>query len=324
MLSNNLKRHEQTHGDILSMTDDEVRKELRTQHAVQKQREERRQKVIEIAQEEGIPIQHYYNKLFPLEASTDHDLYTDEKYLQRTVEERLIKKNEIYNQKLKIGEKINTLLLERVIAERSLKKDDKEALVLYRKQVPRLDIQDVQLRIWQQQLLDIIKVSSVREVIWVKGVKGNEGKTWFQKYVQSVFGSDRVAELDLKSKTANILHPLRKFPLYTIDIFFFNDARAINYESCCYTALEDIKDGKGMASKFNSEVIHFKTPNVVVVFSNTDPDMKQLSKDRWKIYNITKDGLKSYEDRLWKLMHTRRDCQSDFGRKNECKESDYE
>ena len=208
--SDNMKRHMRTHKDILSMTDDEVRKELRTQHAVQKQREERQQKVIEIAQEEGIPI----NKLFPLEASTD--LYTDEKYLQRTVEERLIKNNEIYNQKLKIGEKINTLLLERVIAERSLEKDDKDALGLYIKQVPRLDIQDVQLRIWQQQLLDIIKVSSVREVIWVKGVKGNEGKTWFQKYVQSVFGSDRVAELDLKSKTANILHALRKFPLYTV------------------------------------------------------------------------------------------------------------
>ena len=51
--------------------------------------------------------------------------------------------------------------------------------------------------------------------------------------------------------------------------------------------------------------------------------MKQLSKDRWKIYNITKDGLISHEERLWKLMHTKRDCQSDFGR-NEYKESDYD
>ena len=86
---------------------------------------------------------------------------------------------------------------------------------------------------------------------------------------------------------------------------------------------DNIKDGIASASKFNSEVIQFKTPNVVVVFSNTDPDMKQLSKDRWKIYNITKDGLISHEERLWKLRHTKRDCQSDFGR-NEYKESDYE
>ena len=135
--------------------------------------------------------------------------------------------------------------------------------------------------------------------------------------MQALFGYARVARLDIKIKTANVLHILRKFPLSTTDIFLFNDARAINYESCCYTILEDIKDGIASASKFNSEVIQFKTPNVVVVFSNTDPHVKELSKDRWKIYNITKDGLISHEERLWKLRHTKRVCQSDFGRNSD-------
>ena len=79
-----------------------------------------------------------------------------------------------------------------------------------------------------------------------------------------MYGYSRVAMLDIKSKTSSILHALRKFPLSTVDIFFFNDARAINHELCCYTVLEHIKDGSATASKFNSEWIQFKNPNVVI------------------------------------------------------------
>ena len=78
-----------------------------------------------------------------------------------------------------------------------------------------------------------------------------------------------------------------------------------------------------ITDKFNSEVIRFRTPNIVVVFSNHDPDIKQLSKDRWKIYYITKHGLNSHEERIWNARHTKRVCQSDFGRSNN-NDSDYE
>ena len=311
--SDHMNRHMRTHKDILSMTDEEVRGELIERYTENVHREERRKKILEIALEENIPSSHCSEvalSAFPIANKI-------------SLREEMNHNNHEYLDKIELGEQIITFMTEDNIREESLAKEHKEALKVYRNQMPRIDIQDVELRPWQQQLLDIIKIPSEREVIWVKGVKGNEGKTWFQKYVQALFGYARVARLDIKIKTANVLHILRKFPLSTTDIFLFNDARAINYESCCYTILEDIKDGIASASKFNSEVIQFKTPNVVVVFSNTDPDMKQLSKDRWKIYNITKDGLISNEERLWKLMHTKRDCQSDFGR-NEYKESDYD
>ena len=132
--------------------------------------------------------------------------------------------------------------------------------------------------------------------------------------MQSPYGISRVAILDLKTKTANVLHAIRKFPLSTVNIFFFNDARAINYETCCYSVLEHLKDGSATASKFNSEQIQFRTPNIVVVFSNSIPDVKQLSKDQWAIYRITKDGLNDHTSRLWKLRHTKRECMSDFGK----------
>jgi hypothetical protein len=40
-----------------------------------------------------------------------------------------------------------------------------------------------------------------------------------------------------------------------------------------------------------------KTPNIVVVFSNEAPEVKQLSKDRWKIFQIRDDDLLDATDK---------------------------
>ena len=45
MHSNNLKRQSKIHKDIMSMNEDEVRKELQARHAINLQREEKRQKL---------------------------------------------------------------------------------------------------------------------------------------------------------------------------------------------------------------------------------------------------------------------------------------
>ena len=66
----------------------------------------------------------------------------------------------------------------------------------------------------------------------------------------------------------------------------------------CYSALEAITDGTAISGKYQSEVVRFKTPNVVIVFSNVDPDVMQLSRDRWQIFNIAKDGLNRIDGRL--------------------------
>ena len=57
MRSDHLRRHELTHRDILAMTDDEVREELRARNETRVYREEKHQRVEEIAQQENIPIE---------------------------------------------------------------------------------------------------------------------------------------------------------------------------------------------------------------------------------------------------------------------------
>ena len=49
--------------------------------------------------------------------------------------------------------------------------------------------------------------------------------------------------------------------------------------------------------------VKFRTPNVVVVFSNAEPDVMQLSNDRWKILRIKKDGLDSKQKQLSKIVN---------------------
>ena len=154
-------------------------------------------------------------------------------------------------------------------------------------------------------------------------MKGNEGKSWFQSYLASLYGHARVVRLDLKMKTSNILNALTKRPLSSTDVFLFNEPRAVNNELCNYNILESIKDGIAVSSKYNNDVITFKVPNVVIIFSNSIPQMKELSRDRWQIFRIVKEGLKRSDERIWEKQKNKQPCYSDFGKSEKQDDDDY-
>ena len=230
-------------------------------------------------------------------SSSDNDLKSE-----------MITNDMLFDEKINLGKSIYNLLRETNTKEESLSTAHKEALDLYQRK--RLSFQaDVKLTLfnWQNELLlEYVEKPTYREVIWVKGALGNEGKTWFQNYVQSLLGTERVVQLDLKNSVGTIMHIVRKLPLSSIDTFLFNDARSGQSEMRCYEVLENIKDGRAIASKYASDIVRFQTPNVVIVFSNADPDTRQLSKDRWKIFYINKEGLRDQTNRLWNLQHGRK------------------
>ena len=176
-------------------------------------------------------------------------------------------------------------------SEESLAKDDKNALDLYRKQKMLIDISNVLLRSWQEKLFEKFKNPSDREVIWVCGMQGNEGKSFFQAYVESWFGYARVARLDLRNRPCDILHALVKRPLALTDVFLFNLTRPKEKDDVVsYAVIESIKDGYATTTKYKSTTIRFKTTNVVAVFANEYPDFSQLSQDRWTCFTIGNAG----------------------------------
>ena len=246
--------------------------------------------MIEIARQENIPMDEL------LRNDTEDDL-----------EMHMLQDNQDYLNKIELGKQISIIIGKGVVKEESLSRSRKEALDLYRKQIPIRNMEQVELRPWQEQLM-VAATPTDREVIWIQGGKGNEGKTWFQNYLASFYGHARVVRLDLKMKTANVLHALTKRPLSTTDIFLFNEPRAINNEACNYNILESIKDGTAVSSKYNNDIVTFKVPNVVIVFSNSIPQMSQLSRDRWCIFRITKEGLKRCDGRICEQQKNKQTC----------------
>ena len=196
-----------------------------------------------------------------------------------------------YKNKLKLGKIVYEEIEEHEIPEESLRREYKEAKELYIKHKKNIDLDNVILRPWQKALLNHIKPST-REVIWVIGKQGNEGKSWFQEYMESKFGWGKViCGMDIKMKKGSICHVLSKRSLMTTDTFLFDVGKANSDDEVNYELLEKIKNGRTVAAKFDSKELKFKTPNTVVVFSNEKPDVSELSKDRWKIFRIRDDDL---------------------------------
>ena len=202
-----------------------------------------------------------------------------------------------YENTLELGRMIVEKAKSLGIAEESLRSEYKKAKELYLKHEKNVDIENVILRSWQDSLLQYLKPSN-REIIWVIGRKGNEGKTWFQEYMESKYGWGKViCGMDIKLKKSTICHVLSKRSLMSTEIFLFDVGKAFTYDGVNYELLEKIKNGRVLASKFDSKELKFKTPNIVVVFSNEAPEVKQLSKDRWKIFQIRDDDLLDATDK---------------------------
>ena len=247
-------------------------------------------------------IDNQYNDEVKVEDSEIEELNYTPLTHDAKLEFELQRDNEVYKKNVEIGEQISVILHRGIILEKSLSKQNKFCLELFRAQKPTIDVENAELRLWQDQLLDIMKVDQMedRKIIWVIGKQGNEGKSWFQSYIQSLYGSHRVARFDITNKTADLLHIMSRCALATTDIFLFNHQRCVPSEECCYSLLEMIKDGYASAPKFHGSLLRIKRPNLIIVFSNREPRIRSLSYDRWKICLITEDGLTlDHEKWMW-------------------------
>ena len=100
----------------------------------------------------------------------------------------------------------------------------------------------------------------------------------------------------MQTKSGHITHALTKHPLATANIFLFNvDKNVDTFTEINYEMLEGIKDGELFSSKYDSQRIKVKTPNIVMVFSNDGPNTSKLAKDRWKLFFIENDELKEQD-----------------------------
>ena len=101
-----------------------------------------------------------------------------------------------------------------------------------------------------------------------------------------------VTGIDIKANNASIFQALRKCPIVTADIFLFNIGKSKKkFEVINYDALENMKDGEAFASKYDSQQLKIRVPNVVMIFSNSPPNISQLAKVRFEVFHIINDQL---------------------------------
>jgi len=130
---------------------------------------------------------------------------------------------------------------------------------------------------WQKFVINIIKQEpDDRKIYWIWEEKGNKGKTTFAKYLSATYGA-----IPVEGKKNDILYCCAEFES---DIYIMDIERTME-EYISYGAIEKIKNGYYMCSKYESKPI-IRNPPHFIVFANFMPDLSALSTDRWVIINI--------------------------------------
>ena len=116
-----------------------------------------------------------------------------------------------FNRKKEMGRKIKEIMDNSAnFNENALSKESKEALDIFNLYGKSSQILKTNWRGWQQGLREYLNKPSEREIIWVIGAKGNEGKSFFQKRVCEEFGYDKVCNMEISDSPKNILYILKK------------------------------------------------------------------------------------------------------------------
>ncbi len=86
--------------------------------------------------------------------------------------------NELYFKKMENGKHIFDMIENGEIEQESLSRDNAHAFGVYNKMRPIIDVKSMELRAWQDQVLQLVEEPTSRHIIWIIGRRGNEGKSW--------------------------------------------------------------------------------------------------------------------------------------------------
>lgn len=146
---------------------------------------------------------------------------------------------------------------------------------------------DVKMKPLQQKIIDIIESeSNNRTINWIIDYKGNYGKSFLTKYL---FCKEN--GIIVNGKTNDIFNSLNNYQLEND----FKDPKFViidiprsskGYTEHLYNIMEKIKDGLLYSGKYEGGTILYEKPPHIIVFSNEEPSVEKMSKDRWNIMKV--------------------------------------
>lgn len=146
--------------------------------------------------------------------------------------------------------------------------------------IPLPLVEEHPLHDWQQELVDALALPpDSRKIRFIVDTAGGGGKTWFCRYYQHVHGGSILLK---PGKKPDMTYALMSLLEATTKVIFVDAPRSKQGEFIQYDFLEEVKDGCILNTKYESRMIRFKHPHVVVMM-NERPDEEKLSFDRYSL-----------------------------------------
>ena len=138
------------------------------------------------------------------------------------------------------------------------------------------------LRTWQRGLFHILQEEADdRTVRWYWDERGGSGKTAFARFLVLEPGINAIY---VGGKSGDVKYAISQLKDLDDLIVLWNIPRSLE-KFVSYQGIEEVKDGVFFSSKYESGMICFNPPHVVI-FANFEPDRDMLSNDRWSINHI--------------------------------------
>ena len=95
--------------------------------------------------------------------------------------------------------------MKRGISTVCLFKEKMEALELFENRGQVKEIEAVEWRPWQMDILKYVNEPTKRRIIWVVGEKGNKGKPFSQDQIEKQYGLHKILQIEIDYSTRDIL-----------------------------------------------------------------------------------------------------------------------
>lgn len=158
---------------------------------------------------------------------------------------------------------------------------------------------------WQSEAMAMYQGPiSDRTIVWFHEAEGNTGKSALAKHLalrgDVLTVSGNAGDVKHGASTWVMGDPKSKVEPKPLRLVIWDIPRSKdNFLS--FQALEDVKNGCFFSPKYESRQVIFNAPHVWV-FSNHEPELDKLSRDRWVVYRISKDKELVHIEPAWPIF----------------------
>lgn len=137
---------------------------------------------------------------------------------------------------------------------------------------------------WQVDMMSKLSgVPDSRKIYWLCDVEGGKGKSCWARRVLTKMGNVNVMVF---STSTDAKHAANQIVSCGVKRVYILDSPRANGSDIPYALLEDVKNGVVQSSMYQGEILLMEVPHVVVL-SNSLPQQRMLSADRYVVYKIS-------------------------------------